>query len=61
MQRPSATVCNSKYSILDDFCDTEFLAYSTLENKSSKSCEYQPDELDDNLIENKHEECSFPQ
>ena len=23
-------------------------------------CEYQPDELDDKLIENSHEECSYP-
>ena len=33
-------------------CYVEFLAYYTLENKSSNSCEYQPDELDDSLIEN---------
>ena len=30
----------------------------TRENKSSKTCEYQPDKLDDHLIENNHEECS---
>ena len=30
----------------------------TRENKSSKTCEYQPDKLDDHLIENTHEECS---
>ena len=57
-KRPSATFCNGKYSILHDFCYAEFLAYYTLENKSSKTGEYQPDELDDNLIENNHEECS---
>ena len=27
----------------------------TRENKSSKTCEYQPDKLDDHLIENNHE------
>ena len=32
----------------------------TRENKSSKTCEYQPDKLDDHLIENNHEECSPP-
>ena len=24
------------------------------------TCEYQPDELDDKLIENNHEECTYP-
>ena len=28
--------------------------------KSSKTCEYQPDEFDDNMIESNHEECSYP-
>ena len=36
------------------------MAYYTLENKSNKICEYQPDELDDNLIENNNEECFYP-
>ena len=58
MERPSATFCNEKYSILDDLCYAEFLAYYTLENKPSNNGEYQSDELDDNLIENNHEECS---
>ena len=47
-------------SALNDFCYAEFLAYYTLENKSSNSCEYQPDELDDSLIEKGLEESSFP-
>ena len=42
------------------FCYAEFFVYYTLENKSSKNCEYQPDELNDNLIENNHEKCSYP-
>ena len=50
MERPSATFCSGKYSILNDLCYAEFLAYYTLENKSNKTCEYQPDELDYNLI-----------
>ena len=61
MERPSATFCNEKYRVLNDFCYTEFLAHYTLENESNKTCEYQPDELDDNLIENNHEKCSYPQ
>ena len=42
-------------SVLNDFCYAEFLAYYTLDNNSNKTCEYQPDELDDNLIDNGHE------
>ena len=60
MERPNVIFCNGEYSVLDNFCCAEFLAYYTLENKSSKTCEYQPDELDDNPIENNHEECSYP-
>ena len=55
IERSSATFCNGKYSILDDFCYAECLAYFGLENNSSKTCEYQPDELEDNLVENNHE------
>ena len=47
VERPNATFCNGKYNVFDYFCFAEFLAYYTLENKSSKTCEYQPDELDD--------------
>ena len=60
MERRNATFCNGKYNVLNDFCYAEFLAYYTLENKSNKISEYQPDELNDNLIENNHEECSYP-
>ena len=60
MERPNTTFCNRKYSILDDFCYAEFLAHYTLKNKPSKTVEYQPVELDDNLIENNHEESSYP-
>ena len=60
MERQSAAFCNEKYIILDDFCYANFLAYYTLENNSNKTSEYQPDELDDNLIENNHEECPYP-
>ena len=59
METPSATLCNGKYSVLNDFCDAEFLAYYTLENKLYKTCEYQPDKLHDNLIENNREECCY--
>ena len=59
MERPNATCCNTTYNILDHFCYAEFLAYYALENKSSNTYEYQADELDDNLIENNREECSY--
>ena len=32
----------------------EFLAYCTLQNRSSKAGKYQPDELDDNLTQNNY-------
>ena len=47
-------------SALNDFCYAEFLAYYTLENKSSNSCEYQPDEFDNSLIEKNLEESFYP-
>ena len=59
MERRSATFRNGKHCVPNDFCYAEFLAHYTLENKLNKTCEYQPDELDDNLIENNHEECSY--
>ena len=34
VERPNATFCNGKYSVLDYFCFAEFLAYYTLEIKS---------------------------
>ena len=59
VERPSATFCSGKCSALNDFCYAEFLAYYTLENKSSNSCEYQTNELDDSLVEKNHEESSY--
>ena len=43
VERPNATFCSGKYSVLDYFCLAEFLAYYTVENKSSKTCQYQSD------------------
>ena len=61
MEKPSASFCNGKYSLLNHFCYVKFLAYYTLERKSDKTCNYQLDESDDNLIENNHSKCSYPQ
>ena len=60
MKRPSAKCCDGIYSILDNFCYAVFLACYTFEIKSSKTSEYQLHELDDNLIENNHEEVYYP-
>ena len=38
----------------------DFLAYYTLVNKSNETSQYQPDELDDNLIENNRQWSSYP-
>ena len=57
MERPRAKFCYGKYSLLIDFCYAKFLAYYIVEKKSNKTCEYQPNELDDNLIKNNHKEC----
>ena len=55
IERPSAISAmeNAVY-----FCYAENLAYYTFENISSKTCEYQSDELDNNLFENK--KFSYP-
>ena len=48
------TKCNIlqwKIQCFKCFCYAEFLRYYILENKSDKSYEYQPDALDENLIE----------
>ena len=60
MERPSATFCNKNYSFFEDFCSAKFYTYYALENKSSKTGEYQRDDLDNNLIESNHEKCSYP-
>ena len=45
MESLTGTFYSGKYSVLDNFCFAEFLEYYALENKSSKTFEYQPDEL----------------
>ena len=59
VERPGATFYNGKYSVLNDFCYAKILACYTRKNKSSNSCECQPDELNDSLIEKNHE-SSYP-
>ena len=55
MEKPSATLCNGKYNVLNDFCYAEFLTYYTREDKSYLTCENYSDVLDDNLIESNRE------
>ena len=59
VQIQSVTFCNEKYSVFNDFYHTKSLEYNALENKSSETCEYQTDELDDDLIN--HKEYSYPE
>ena len=59
VQIQSVTFCNKKYSVFNDFCHTNSLEYYVLENKASETCEYQTDELYDNLIN--HKEYSYPE
>lgn len=44
--------CNEKYSLLDDFSYAEVLVFYIRRNESSKTCDYQSDELDYIFIEN---------
>ena len=30
-----------------------------MQNFTNKTCEYQPDNLDDNLVDKNHEDCSY--
>ena len=55
------SVIEKTTKISHDFCYAEFLVYYTLENKSSKTGKYNPDELDDNLLENNHKEYFYHQ
>ena len=61
MERPSATSWNGKYSALNAvlyiFVTQTFPHMTDL--KINKTCKHQPDELDDNLVQNNHEECSY--
>ena len=43
MKRPNETFWNEKCSVLNNFSYAEFLACYALKNRSSKTCEYQPD------------------
>ena len=61
MQRPRAIFWNGKYCITDDFCYKVFFACYIFENKLSKTSEYKPDKLDDNLFQNSHEGFSLQQ
>ena len=60
MQGPSTGFSNAKYSVLNNFYYGEFLTYYTVENKSRKTCKYQPDDFDDNLIGINHIERTYP-
>ena len=48
-----------QYSPMENTVLNEFSSYYAYENKSDKISEYQPDELNDNLIKNNHEDCFY--
>ena len=54
MKGPRTGFSSATYSVLNNFCNGEFLTYYTVENKSRKTCKYHPDDFDDNLIEINH-------
>ena len=54
LEIPNATFCKGKCIVSKNCYYVDILACYTFENKSNKTCKYQPDELDDNLIENNH-------
>ena len=60
MDRPNASLCEGKYSVLDTFCYGEFSVFYTIDCKPNlSSCVYQPYEFQDKLVENIHEECDY--
>ena len=60
MDRPSASLCEGKYSVLDTFCYGEFSVFYTIDCKPNlSSCVYQPDEFQDKLVENNYDECDY--
>ena len=45
---------------LNNFGCTEFSAYYTIDDKLDHSFEYQPDDFQEKLIKESHEECDYP-
>ena len=55
---PNASLCEGKYSVLDNACYVEFSVFYTIHFKSNlSSCVYEPDEFQDKLVENNHADC----
>ena len=59
MKGPRTGFSNATDSVLNNFCYGEFLTYYTVENKSRKTCKYQPGDFDDNLIGINHIERTY--
>ena len=51
---------DGEYNALDQFFYTESSLYYSINNKPDHSSEYQPDEFQDKLSEQKSEEYSYP-
>ena len=56
----NALFSGGKYSALDNFCYSAFHPYYTINKKPDHSSWYQPNEFKDKLIEENHEEHSYP-
>ena len=52
IDRPNLTSSSAKFAVLDAFCSAEFSPYHYLpSNPKYKEDDYQPDELDDEIVE----------
>ena len=60
MDRPNETYKNGKYSVVDTMCFAEFCSHNYLSNSKCNDNENQPDVLEDELIEQNHNICSYP-
>ena len=60
MDRPNKTYKNGKYSAVDRMCFAEFCSHYYLSNSKCNDNDNQPDVLEDKLIEQNHNICSYP-
>ena len=58
METQDSRFCNGKYSVFKQFLICKIFSIVQAKKKSNKTSEYHPDEVDNNLIENKHKDCS---
>ena len=54
IDRPSSSFNGGRYSVLDNFCYAEFLRYYYIVSNLSTENDYQPEEVNDHIIEENH-------